>query len=67
MKNKNTIEDELNAIRIELYEKTKGMTPDEEVTYLKLLSAPILKEFGIRTVDQVKTDGRGMKEAVLTH
>ena len=56
MKNKNTIEDELNAVRIELYEKTKGMTPDEEVTYLKSLSAPILKEFGIRTVNETKVD-----------
>ena len=58
-------EDELNAVRIELYEKTKGMTPDEEVAYLKSLSAPILKEFGIRTVDRVKTDGRGMKKEVV--
>ena len=54
MKNKNSIsiEDELNAVRIELYEKTKGMTPDEEIAYLKSLSAPILKEFGIRTVNE---------------
>ena len=56
MKSKNTIEDELNAVRIDLYEKTKGMTPDEEVTYLKSLSAPILKEFGIRTVNETKVD-----------
>ena len=56
MKSKNTIEENLNAIRIELYEKTKGMTPDEEVTYLKSLSAPILMEFGIRTVNETKTD-----------
>ena len=66
MKNKNTIEDELNAVRIELYEKTKGMTPFEEVAYLKSLSAPILKEFGIHTVDRVKTGEQGMKEAVLS-
>jgi hypothetical protein len=56
MKNRNRIEDELNAVRIDLYEKTKDMTPDEEVAYLKSLSAPLLKEFGISTVNETKTD-----------
>jgi hypothetical protein len=54
MKSRNTIEDELNAVRIDLYEKTKGMTPKEEVSYLKSLSAPVLKEFGIRTVNEAR-------------
>jgi vacuolar-type H+-ATPase catalytic subunit A/Vma1 len=56
MKNRNRIEDELNAVRIDLYEKTKGMTPDEEVAYLKSLSAPLLKEFGISTVNEMEAD-----------
>jgi len=56
MENRNRIEDELNAIRIDLYEKTKGMTPDEEVAYLKSLSTPLLKEFGINTVNETKAD-----------
>ncbi len=28
------VEDELNTVRIRLYEQTKGMTPEEEVAYL---------------------------------
>jgi hypothetical protein len=58
MRNGNTIEEELNAVRVDLYEKTKGMTPDEEIVYLRSLSAPILKEFGIRTVN--KMDGSSL-------
>ncbi len=50
------VEDELNAIRISLYEQIKGMTPEEEVAYLKKLSAPVLKEFGIHTVKKQGTD-----------
>ncbi|MDR0490338.1 MAG: hypothetical protein LBH28_03725 [Oscillospiraceae bacterium] len=57
MKNVNNIEDDLNAVRIELYEKTKGMSPDEEVSYLKSLSVPILKEFGICTVNEMTSKG----------
>jgi hypothetical protein len=50
------VEDELNAIRIRLYEQTKGMTPEEEVAYLKKLSAPVLKEFGIQPLERRETD-----------
>jgi hypothetical protein len=53
MRNGNTIEEELNEIRVDLYEKTKGMTPDEEIIYLRSLSTPILKEFGIHTVNNM--------------
>ncbi len=42
------LEDELDAIRLRLYERTKGMTPEEEVAYLKARSAPLYKEFNIR-------------------
>ena len=50
------IEDELNATRIRLYEQIKGMTPEEEVAYLKKLSAPVLKEFGIQAVEERRAD-----------
>jgi hypothetical protein len=46
----NPVEDELNAIRIELYEQTKRMTPNERIAYLRGLAAPIHKEFGITPI-----------------
>jgi len=57
MRTINKIEDELNAVRIKLYEQIKGMTPDEEVAYLKKLSAPVLKEFGIQTIKEKQAHG----------
>jgi len=46
----NTLEDELDAIRIELYEQTKHMSLDEEIAYLRQLVAPIHEEFGITPI-----------------
>ena len=62
MKHTNTFEDELDEIRIKLYEETKDMTPEEHVAYIKALSAPILKEYGLRTANQIEAD---KKEAVF--
>ena len=58
MKTPNTIEDELDRIRVDLYEKTKDMTPGEIVAYIRAQVAPVLKEFGIRTVNEIKRDER---------
>lgn len=46
-----TFEDELDAIRLSLYEKVKDMTPEEEIAYLKAQVEPLYQEFGIRTSD----------------
>jgi hypothetical protein len=64
MKSRNTVEEELDKIRIKLYEETKDMTIDESVVYLKSLAAPVLKEFGIRTLNQIKEDEQAKKEAI---
>jgi hypothetical protein len=58
MKTPNNIERELNAVRSELYEQTKDMTPSERVAYYKELAAPVKKEFSIRTVNERKADAR---------
>jgi hypothetical protein len=47
---KNHFEDELDAIRIRLYERTKDMTLEEEVAYINSEARRILKPYGIRTV-----------------
>ena len=41
-------EDELDAIRVNLYEKVKHMTANERIAYLDEQTAPIIEEFGIR-------------------
>jgi hypothetical protein len=67
MKRSNTFEDELDEIRIELYEETKDMTLDERVTYFKSLAAPVLKEYGLRTLNQIKADEQAKREAISTY
>lgn len=64
MGNKNNIENELNKIRIQLYEEIKGMTPEEEVAYLKSLNAPVLKDFGIKTINQIQDEQPKKAEAI---
>ncbi|MDR0548243.1 MAG: hypothetical protein LBI10_02350 [Deltaproteobacteria bacterium] len=50
---KNTIEDELDAIRIELYEETKNMTISERLEYYHKQVEPVYQEFGIKQIDSV--------------
>jgi hypothetical protein len=52
MKNINTIEDELNAIRIEFYEVTKGMTIAERNEYLRQQVKPVYEEFGLKPISR---------------
>ena len=66
MKRANTFEDELDEIRVGLYEETKDMTIKEHVAYIKSLAEPILKEYGLRTLNQIKADEQMEKEAVLS-
>ena len=47
---KNTIEADLDKIRVKLYEQTKYLHGAEMTAYLKKLSAPVLKEYSIRMV-----------------
>ena len=66
MKNPNTIENELNKTRERLYEETKNMTITEHVAYINSLAAPIIKQYGLKTVNQIKADEQVKKEAVLS-
>ncbi len=40
-----TFKDELKAIRLSLYEETKGMTPEEEAAYFDALTEPLMKQY----------------------
>ncbi|MDR3338033.1 MAG: hypothetical protein LBT16_12605 [Treponema sp.] len=48
MKNKNTIEDDLDAIRDQIYEEIKDMSPAEEVEYFNRETAEAIKKYGLR-------------------
>jgi len=61
-----SFEEELDAIRLAIYEEIKNMTPEEEVAYFNEQAAPILKEYGLLTVDEIKADEQMNKEAVLS-
>ena len=56
MKCVDTFEDELDEIRVKIYEQIQDMTIDERVAYLKSLAAPVLKEYGLRTMNRIKAD-----------
>lgn len=43
-----TFEGELDAIRLNLHEEVKNMTPEEELAYQAQVE-PLYREFGIRT------------------
>ena len=64
MRRTDTFKEELDEIRVKLYEEIKDMTPEEHVAYIKALTAPILKEYGLRTVNQIIADEQTKKEAV---
>ncbi|MDR1051442.1 MAG: hypothetical protein LBP95_10265 [Deltaproteobacteria bacterium] len=57
MKNKNTIEDEIDAIRIELYEQTKHMTPKEFIAFIHKQTAPINEKYGFKPISRVMERG----------
>ena len=55
----NPIEDELDAIRVELYEQTKEMTVEERIAYLRQLATPIHREFGITPIQRKTSATKG--------
>ncbi|MDR1870361.1 MAG: hypothetical protein LBS60_00290 [Deltaproteobacteria bacterium] len=55
MKNPNTIKDEIDAIRIALYEKTKDMTIKEFNEFVEKRTAPIIKKFGFKVASKIET------------
>ena len=48
---KNSVEAEINAIRLQIYEETKDMSPSEYLAYIKAQTAPLHEKYGIRPVN----------------
>ena len=44
----NPIEDELDIIRLKIYERIKDTTPEEEVAYFRAQNEPIIRQFNLK-------------------
>ena len=53
MKKPNTIEDEIDQIRLAIYEEIKDMTPAQITEYYRRKTDPIIKQYGFKMVDRV--------------
>jgi len=50
-----SIEDEIDAIRLEIYEETKNMTVEEHTEYYRKVSERAAKEYGFKCVPSIDT------------
>jgi hypothetical protein len=50
MKTTNTIEQEVNQIRLRIYEKTKNMTPEQLTAYYQKSGEDSAKKYGFRII-----------------
>ncbi|MCL2061842.1 MAG: hypothetical protein FWH03_04365 [Firmicutes bacterium] len=50
----NPIEQEVNRIRLDIYEKTKHMTLDERIDYDRRRAAELIKKYNIKTEKTAK-------------
>jgi hypothetical protein len=51
MKAPNTIEKEINQIRLQIHEKTKYMTPTQLTEYYKQSTDDTIKKYGFRVIN----------------
>ena len=65
MKKPNTIEDEIDAIRLQLYEETKHMTPEQHAEHVKRNTADVIKQYGMKVVASARDTPLPPRFAVL--
>jgi hypothetical protein len=58
MRTLSSVEQEINHIRLEIYEETKDMTAEQRREYYRKSGETAAKEFGIRRIASVKDDLR---------
>ena len=54
MKNRNLIEQEINKIRLNIYEKTKDMTPQQLTDYYRKSGEASAQKYGFKLVESAK-------------
>ena len=53
MMNNNAIEQDINRIRLEIYEETKGMTPEQRVEHTRKATEEAIKKYGFKVIEKV--------------
>ena len=48
----NVIEQDINRIRLEIYEETKGMTPEQRVEHTRKATDETIKKYGLKVVEK---------------
>jgi beta-lactam-binding protein with PASTA domain len=66
MKMPNTIEQEINQIRLQIYEQTKDMTPAQLTEYYKQSTEDTIKEYGFKVVTKTEVSNRVTDNTVLS-
>jgi len=56
------VEAEINAIRLQIYEETKDMSPSEYLAYIKAQTAPLHEKYGIRPMS-LRQDKPGQRQS----
>ena len=59
-------EDELDAIRLQLYEEVKGMTIEERLAHLHEKTEPIIKKYGIQMSNLTPVKPRKRERVTMT-
>ena len=49
----NVIEQDINRIRLEIYEETKGMTPEQRVEHTRKATDETIKKYGFKVIEKV--------------
>jgi len=57
----NPIEDEIDTIRIELYEEMKDMTTSERVAYMKASIAPLMRQYNLKSVARANDTAKAVR------
>ena len=48
----NAIEQDINRIRLEIYEETKGMTPEQRVEHTRKVTDETIKKYGFKVIEK---------------
>ena len=52
----NTIEQDINRIRLEIFEETKGITPEQRVERTRKSTDETIKKYGFKVVEKAPSE-----------
>jgi hypothetical protein len=58
MKRTDDMESEINRIRLEIYEETKDLTPEQRVERTRRITGPVIEKYGLTVIASAKDDPR---------